>query len=94
MARDAKPERYRVDRLGTPDPPSSEYYVLDIVNDVDARVALAILGTRYERAGQMVRAEEAREALHSTLAKHRGVIEARNPKQKKATKAQQRVIPA
>lgn len=92
--KNAKPDRYQVDRVGTPDPPTTEYYVLDIVNDVEARVALAWLGTRYARAGQKVRADEAHQALHDTQEAHRAVMEARNPKQKKATKKEQRVIPA
>lgn len=92
-ARPAKPERYQVDRIGTPDPPSSSYFVLDIVNDLTARNAVAQLGNLYRREGLDVRAQEAFDALHETQDAHRRIIEARNPKKKKTTKAD-KAIPA
>lgn len=91
--RPATPERYLVDRIGTPDPPSSAYYVLDVVNDITARVALAQLGNLYRRNGQQVRADEAFQTLHDTQDAHRAIVEARNPKKKKSSKAD-KAIPA
>lgn len=81
-AKPAQPDRYLVDRIGTPDPESTEYYVLDIVNDVDARVALAFLGNSYRKRNQEGRAEACSKALRDTNEAHRLVIESRNPKQK------------
>ena len=82
-AKPAKPERYLVDRIGTPDPASTEYYVLDIVNDWQAREALAGLGNKYRRRGLEVRAKECFDHLHATNEAHRKVMESRNPQQKK-----------
>lgn len=82
-ARSALPDRYLVDRTGSPDPGSSAYYVLDIVTDVNCRTALAQLGNLYRRQGLYVRAEEAFLALHETQDAHQRIMEARNPKKKK-----------
>lgn len=86
MPKPAKPDRYVVDRVGTADPPSTEYYVLDVVNDWIAREILARLGSRYREKGQEVRASECFALLDSTLEAHRVVMESRNPTQKKTTK--------
>lgn len=81
-AKPAKPDRYTVDKVGTQDPPGTEYFVLDVVNDVRAREALAYLGNRYERHGQQGKAQECFDQLHATLAEHKRVMDERNPKQK------------
>lgn len=83
MPKPAKPDRYTVDRVGTPDPATSEYYVLDVVNDWIAREILARLGSRYREKGQDVRAKECFDLLHDTLEQHAAVMEARNPKRSK-----------
>lgn len=82
----AKPDRYVVDRVGTADPASSEYFVLDVVNDWRAREALAYLGNQYRQSGQNVKAQECWDQLSATLPAHRAVMEARNPKQSRAKK--------
>ena len=78
----AKPDRYQVGKVGTQDPPGTEYYVLDVVNDWIAREILARLGARYRDKGMEVRAKECFDLLQSTLDAHRQVMEARNPKPK------------
>lgn len=84
MPKAAKPDRYVVDRIGTPDPAGTEYYVLDVVNDFQAREILAFLGNKYRRAGQEVKAQECFDVLHASLPAHTAVVEARNPARKKA----------
>lgn len=81
-AKPAKPERYVVDRIGTPDPASSEYFVLDIVNDWMAREVLAMLGNKYRQHNLEVRSKECFDALHATLEAHQQYWERRNPKKK------------
>lgn len=83
-AKPATPERYLVDKTGTPDPSNSEYFVMDIVNDFDARVALAFLGRAYEKRGMEVRAQECFGALAKTVDAHQAMCEAKNPKGKAA----------
>lgn len=56
--KDALPDRYVVDRRGTPDPEASRYYVLDVVHDMEARVALRGLVNKYRFDGPSVRADE------------------------------------
>ncbi len=88
MGKDAKPDRYVVEQRGTQtDPDSAQYYVLDVVHDFEARVALAKLANNYERAGAKVKAEEARQLLADTTEPHRLAVEAKNPKTK-SSKAQ------
>lgn len=66
MAKDAKPERFMVDRRGTPDPVDSEYFVLDVVYDMDARVALRQLVSKYRYYGPSSRADELEQLLNET----------------------------
>lgn len=80
--RDAFPENFKVDKIGGL-PATGQYFVLDLVHDFEARVALAKLGTNYERIGQPVRAQEARRALDASVDAHAAAMEARNPKSKK-----------
>lgn len=82
----AKPERFMVERIGTPDPPSTEYYVLDLVNDFDCRVALGFLGRSYDRRGMAVKSEECFQALRDTEPAFKAVIDQRNEIYKKAQK--------
>jgi hypothetical protein len=85
-AKPAKPDRYVVDKVGSGDPPSTEYYVLDVVNDWIAREILARLGSRYREKGLLGNAKECFDLLDSTLEAHRVVMESRNPKQKTSAK--------
>lgn len=68
--KDALPERYVVDRIGTPDPAESQYYVLDLVTDTDARALLRRLVRDYRATGQHVRADELAKALDDTADAH------------------------
>lgn len=86
VPKDAKPDRYVVDRTGTPDPGDSEYWVLDLVHDFDARVVLAKLGNLYTQRGKEQLAKECFDQLHATQAAHQAHVEKLNPKQKKTTK--------
>lgn len=89
MAKDALPSRYVVDRKGTPDPESSEYYVLDLVHDRHARTVLGSLIRYYRQYEQTVAADELEKALADTVEAHADVIRERyaaaNPKVKKTT---------
>lgn len=95
MPKDATPDRYVVDKTGTPDPARAEYYVLDVVHDFEARVALRGLVRNYRRLQMHVRADELERLLEQTQDAHQAVCEARNPKAKRATRKQaQRVAHA
>jgi len=86
MPKPAKPDRYVVDRIGAPDPASTEYFVLDVVNDWQAREALAYLGNKYRQRGHEVKSKECFDFLDFTLPAHRAVMEARNPPPRGRTK--------
>lgn len=86
MPKPAKPARFVVDRIGTPDPDTSQYYVLDVVNEWQAREILAFLGNKYRRQGQEVKAEECFDLLHATQDAHAAMWEARNPPRKNSAK--------
>lgn len=73
--KEALPERYVVDRIGTPDPAESQYYVLDIVTDTAARVALRRVVRDYRATGQHVRADELTKALDDTADAHVQVLQ-------------------
>lgn len=75
MAKDAKPDRFVVDRKGTPDPEGSEYYVVDVVHDRHARTALARLARLYDAHGQTIAAQEIDDLLARTSAAHAKLIE-------------------
>lgn len=77
-ARPAHPDRYTVDRIGTPDPSASAYYVLDLVHDFDARVAVAGLIRHYEMRGFDQKAAQAKQALEETKEAHAAAIAERN----------------
>lgn len=85
--KNALPERYVVDRIGTPDPENSEYYVLDLVTDSSARACLRRLVRDYRATEQHVRADELEKALDATADAHVQVLRRRvdwnNPKAKK-----------
>jgi len=85
-AKPARPDRYVVDRMGTSDPATSEYFVLDIVNDWQAREAVARLGNMYRQHGKAQLAEECFAALKATNDAHGKIMEARNPQRKKGSK--------
>lgn len=92
VPKDAKPARYVVDRVGTPDPANSQYFVMDIVNDFDARVAVARLGAYYRQRGKEQLSKEVFDALEETKAAHQAHVESLNPKQKKSTSKKDKVI--
>lgn len=92
MPKPAKPDRYQVDRVGTPDPATSQYYVLDVVNDWTAREALAYLGNRYRQRGLEVRARECFDLLHETLEEHKAYWEARQVAEKKTKRRKKEIV--
>lgn len=75
MPKDALPDRYVVDRKGSPDPEGSEYYVLDVVHDRHARTVLGRLVNYYRQHGQQVAADELVSFLDATVDAHKAVIE-------------------
>lgn len=85
-AKPAKPDRYVVDKIGIPDAPSSEYFVLDVVDNWQHREALAYLGNKFSQRGQAQLSRECFQVLDDTLEAHRQVMEARQPKTKKGGK--------
>lgn len=85
MAKDAKPDRYVVDRKGTPDPEASEYYVLDVIHDRHARTALSRLAHLYTNYGQTIAAQEIDDLLSRTSAAHAKLIEDQYQAQKART---------
>ncbi len=85
-AKPAQPARFVVDRIGTPDPPNTEYYVLDLVNNWLDREALAYLGNKYRQHGRDQLAAQCFGALDATNAEFGRVMDARNPQKKKAKK--------
>lgn len=89
MPKSAKPDRYIVDRVGSPDPVTSEYYVLDVTNDRHARTVLGLLIRYYRQYGQQLAADEVEQVLSDTQAAHTKIIQdrfyARNPQAKKST---------
>lgn len=85
-AKPARPDRYLVDRVGAPDPATSEYFVLDLVQDWRAREAVARLGNYYRRDGRLQLAEDCFLALHETKEAHSKVMAARNPQKQKGGK--------
>lgn len=80
--KDALPVRYVVDRVGTPDPADAEYYVLDLVHDLAARVTLRRLVRDYRSHGQHVAADELAKALDDTAEAHVRVLQQLAPKGK------------
>lgn len=68
--KDALPDRYLVDRVGTPDPADATYYVLDLVHDTGARVALRRLVRDYRSHGRHVQADELEKALDDSAEAH------------------------
>jgi len=88
VAKNAKPDRYVVDRVGSPDPQSAEYYVLDVTNDRHARTVLGLLTRYYRQYGQQIAADEIERMLADTQAAHAKIIQdrfyARNPQAKKS----------
>jgi hypothetical protein len=73
--KDALPARYVVDRVGTPDPADSAYYVLDLVHDFAARVTLRRLVRDYRAHGQHVRADELEKALDDSAEAHVQILQ-------------------
>lgn len=95
MPKPAYPDRYLVDRVGTPDPDYSEYFVLNIVDNWIHREMVARLGNRYRQRGMEQLAQECFDALDQTLNAHAAVMERRNEayrKQHKGTKTSKEVI--
>lgn len=87
MSTPAKPDRYVVDRIGTPDPEGTEYFVLDLVHDFDCRAALAQLGNSYRRRNQDQKAQECFDALAASQSAHAAFVERRNELYKKQQKS-------
>lgn len=77
--KEATPSRYRVDRVGTPDPDNCQYYVLDIVNDGEARSTLRRLVRSYRTLGASIRADELEDLLDKTQPAHVESVQARSP---------------
>lgn len=80
--KDACPERYRVDRVGTPDPPDSQYFVLDVVHDRHAREVLMMLIRKYRFMGPSARADELERLLQESEADFARNVRARTQKVK------------
>jgi hypothetical protein len=81
--KEAFPDRYTVDRRGTPDPDNSVYYVLDVVNDLEARITLTRLVRSYRVLGASIKADELESLLDRTKDAFAASVEARNPTQRK-----------
>lgn len=77
VLRDATPARFKVGRRGTPDPENSRYYVLDVVNDYQARAQLQGLIRAYRLYGSSVAADELEKLLADTLQDHKAMVAAR-----------------
>lgn len=75
--KEALPVRYRVGRVGTPDPESSQYYVLDVVNDYQARAQLRGLVRVYRTYGSTSAADELEKLLDDTAEDHKKAVTAR-----------------
>ena len=85
-AKNAKPDRYLVDKIGIGDPEPSEFYVLNITQDADAREAMAYLGRRYQQHRKDQLSRECFDLLDATLPAFAAVMEARQPKKKSGGK--------
>jgi len=85
--KDASPSRYQVGRIGTPDPDNCQYYVLDVVNDAEARFVLRRLVRSYRVLGASIKADELEDLLDSTQAAYVATVEARNPQQQRKKKS-------
>lgn len=85
-AREAKPDRYLVDRIGKPDPDASVYFVLDVVHDLTAREALAYLGNQYRRRNQRQLSQECFDLLDATLPAVTKIADERFPRKAGGTK--------
>ena len=70
--------RYEVGIVGTPDPPGSQYVVLNLVGDIEARVAVAKLANRYEQMGAPSQANDLRQMLERSQEADRAFYEKRN----------------
>jgi hypothetical protein len=77
VAKNALPDRYVVDRRGTPDLENARYYVLDVAHDFEARVALRGLVRKYRYYGPSVRADELETLLNDTDQEFQDFIRAR-----------------
>ena len=91
--KDALPDRYVVDRKGSPDPTESQYYVLDVVHDRHARAVLGKLVAYYRQFGQQVAADELEALLGMTTQAHIAVIEKHakiSPEEKKGNASARR----
>jgi hypothetical protein len=75
------PDRYEVTRRGTPDPDASQYFVVDVVHDWSARVALQRLVALYLMQGLTIHAQELQQFLDSTKDAAVRVIAAQQPEQ-------------
>lgn len=65
---------YRVEKVGTPDPDGSQYVVLNLVHDFEARVAVAKLLSAYEARGQTAKAQECKAQLEGTMDAHKAAM--------------------
>jgi hypothetical protein len=78
----SNPSRFEVKRQG-PDPDGSIYYVVDIVYDQYARVAMQRLASLYRNFHQREKAEHIEWLLDKTKESHFSFIDAKYPKRKK-----------
>lgn len=81
---------YVVDKNGTPDPPGTQYYVLDLVHNWLDREALAYLGNKHRQAGRDQRAQECFDALDASNAAFGACMNERNEIYKKQQKSSRR----
>lgn len=79
MSKPALPSRYEVDRRGTPDPPNCDYYVLDAVNDYQARYCLRMYVNALRNKGNHTRAEEIEAGLAASSDAHQKAMSVNNP---------------
>lgn len=86
MAKQAVPAHYTVEKIGSPDPVPSEYFVLNVGQDPIAREALAYLGNKYRQNNRMQLSQECFDLLDSTREAFAEVMARRQPKKKSGGK--------
>lgn len=92
MPKPAIPNRYEVERRGTPDPPDCDYYVLDAVYDYQARYCLRMYVNALRNKGNTTKADEIEAGLAASADAHQKAMSANNP-EPKTKKTPPRPIP-
>jgi hypothetical protein len=80
------PARFEVTRKGTPDPVNSVYYVVDMVYDQYARIALQRLASLYRGFGQSTKADHIEWLLDATKQDHFSFMDVKYPKKRQTLK--------